>query len=611
MHSKNPLWIPSEKWIKASYMYAFMQWLKEHEGLLFEDYESLWRWSVQNLEAFWGSFWTYADLRSHSPFQRVLNEQPGMIGSKWFEGATLNYTEHIFRHKQDNKPAIVFRNEAGEEVEMSWPELERSVARLANWMRHNGIQKGDRVVSVLPNIPETIIACLASQCIGAIWSSCAPEFGTEAIVDRFAQIEPVCIFLSEGYRYNGKWFDKRSSWNSVITSLPTIQKQIWIEREWKDIQQWPDEQLRVEPLPFDHPIWIVYSSGTTGKPKAIVHSVGGILIEHVKVLLLHWDVKPGERFFWYSSTGWMMWNFALGSLLVGATLMLYDGAPNMDVLWDWVAQQQIHHFGGGAAFFHASMKKLGTNKKGLYPSLRTIGSTGSPLSAACFEWIYQQVKKDLWLISFSGGTDICSGFVGGSPLLPVYAGEIQCRLLGVDLEAWDEQGKPIVDALGEMVIVKPMPSMPLYFWKDEGNHRYRSTYFSTFPNVWKHGDWIQLSSRGTVIIYGRSDATLNRGGVRIGTAEIYAVMEQIEAVEDSIIIGIDREDGTYFMPLFVKLKKGNTLSNALKEKINAALNAYSPRHVPDAIYTIEEIPYTSNGKKQELAFKKNWSSENQ
>ena len=615
MNDVKPIWEPSELLKQRSYLYDFMQWVNQNNQLNIDDYDSLWRWSIDNLEAFWGSFWTYSKINSHHPYQFVLQKQLGMIGTKWFEGSMLNYAEHVFRNKASHRPALIFCNEAGMRVEISWDELESSVSRLANWMRNAGLQKGDRVACLLPNIPETVIACLAAQSLGLIWSACSPDFGNEAIVDRFAQIEPKLLLISDGYSYNGNNFLKQEAWVQLIKLLPTLSLVIQVRviegstldgvLDWQAIQSSPAAALTFEPLPFDHPMWILYSSGTTGKPKAIVHSVGGILIEHLKVLLLHWDVKPGDRFFWYSTTGWMMWNFALSALLTGATLMLYDASPSyptIDRLWQWIEEEQIHHVGGGAFYFHASIQQSENIPKRKYAALRTLGSTGSPLSKAGFEWIYEKIKKDVWLISFSGGTDICSGFVGGCPLKPVYAGEIQCALLGVALASWDEKADALINTPGEMVITEPMPSMPLFFWNDENNIRYHDSYFSTYDGFWKHGDWIEITDRQTIIIYGRSDATLNRNGVRIGTAEIYAVVDQLEEIEDSIVIGLTVEPA-YRMILFVKLKAGEELTDDLKQKIKTALKLkYSPRHVPDEIYSIEEIPYTSNGKKKEIEF---------
>ena len=601
-------------------MHNYMQWLKTNNGPEVEDYESIWQWSIENPEAFWESFWSWTEIESHRPYNSVMKSPgTGMIGTNWFEGSSLNYAEHIFSRQTEQFPAIIFQTESGSSKEISWKVLRSSVAKLAGWMKEKGISKGDRVASVMPNIPEAVIAFLATQSIGAIWSSCSPDFGNPSITERFVQIAPKLLFVTDGYRYNGKEYPKTYAWEELRVSLTKLEAVVFLSyndsaaemketTNWSRIMQGFEPELIFEPLPFEHPLWILYSSGTTGKPKAIVHSVGGNLLEHLKVLLLHWDVKPGEKFFWFSTTGWMMWNFSVASLLAGATLMIYDGSagyPDLNRLWNFASEHEIEHFGGGAAFFIACMKSGMHFREGDFPSLRTIGSTGSPLPAEAFEWIYGKVKKDVWLISFSGGTDICSGFVGGCPLLPVYPGEIQCRLLGCYLEAFDETGKPLRDSLGEMVILEPMPSMPVFFWGDENNERYRASYFEQFPGIWRHGDWIEITSRNTVIIFGRSDATLNRDGVRIGTSEVYSAVDKIPEVTDSLVVCIEKQGGQYFMPLFVVMKEGLPLTDEIRKKIALQLKTqYSPRHVPDEIFSVAELPYTISGKKMEAPVKK-------
>ncbi len=459
--------------------------------------------------------------------------------------------------------------------------MEEKVTAVAAWLKSKGIVRGDRVASLMPNIPETVIAFLATNSIGAVWSSCSPDFGNASITDRFFQIEPRVLFVTDGYTYNGKSFDKISAWQEMVKTLPSVEQVVMVPFlqpelsvpgtvSWADVMFTESLELVFEAVPFDHPIWILYSSGTTGKPKAITHSVGGCLLEHLKVLVLHQDVKPGEKYFWYSTTGWMMWNFSVASLLTGATLVIYEGSagyPALDTLWQLAKRTGINHFGGGAAFYIACMKAGITFNADEFPHLRTIGSTGSPLPPEAFKWIYESVKKDAWLISFSGGTDICSGFVGGCPFLPVYAGEIQCRLLGCYLDAFDENGKPVRGQLGEMVIREPMPSMPIYFWNDENNARYQGSYFEHYPGIWRHGDWIEITRRGSVIIFGRSDATLNRDGVRIGTSEVYSAVDSIPEVADSIVVCIEKEGGQYFMPLFVVMKEGKLLDAEMKKTI--------------------------------------------
>jgi len=614
-----PLWNPDGDLLEKSWLTHYMSWLGTEHKLFFTNYDELWRWSVDNITAFWKSLWEYTGIISHTPFQSVLERKESMIGSQWFPGSTLNYAEHVFRQASKEHPAIIFRNETGSARSISWSELEQSVSSLAQWMKKVGIEKGDRVASVMPNIPESVIAFLATQSIGAVWSSCSPDFGNPSVIDRFLQIEPRTLFVTDGYFYNGKVYPKIEHWNELRDLLPSLEQVVFLPyinpdsnmvstTGWNNIMKEPPGPLVFEHLPFDHPLWILYSSGTTGKPKAITHSVGGNLLEHLKVLLLHWDVKPGEKFFWYSTTGWMMWNFSVASLLAGATLMQFDGSagyPGMHTLWNFAAEEGIQHFGGGAAFFIACMKSGMQFHKDELPLLRTIGSTGSPLPSEAFEWIYDHVKKDVWLISFSGGTDICSGFVGGCPHKPVYAGEIQCRLLGCYLEAYDERGNPVRDTLGEMVILEPMPSMPVYFWNDPGQVKYRSSYFELYAGIWRHGDWIEITSRGTVIIYGRSDATLNRDGVRIGTSEVYSCVEKINEVQDSLVVCVERPGGQYFMPLYVVMQEGVSLTEGVKSMIKKRLREqYSPRHVPDEIIEVPEIPYTISGKKMETPVKK-------
>ncbi|MFD2935796.1 acetoacetate--CoA ligase [Spirosoma flavum] len=619
-----PLYTPDKTAIEQSLLKRYMDWLFVKKGLYFRDYDDLWDWSVTDLEDFWESIWHFFDVQSHTPYHQVIfrpNRQD-MIGVSWFSETTLNYAEHIFRHRSTQRPAILFASEQQPAIaSLSWDALEQQVAAMAMYLRQQRVGIGDRVVAVLPNCPEAVIAFLATNAIGAVWSSCSPDFGTSSVVDRFQQIEPKVLIVADGYTYNGKPIDKSKAIRELRTNLPTLQQVIWVPylnedsqadgtTLWDEVLETPaPDGLTFEPVPFDHPIWILYSSGTTGRPKAITHSVGGCLLEHLKVLALHQDVRIGERYFWYSTTGWMMWNFAIGSMLVGATLVLYEGAagyPNQNRLWKLADDARITHFGSGAAFylacFRAGLRPIDTQK---LPYLRTIGSTGSPLPPEGFRWIYESVKSKVWLISFSGGTDVCSGFVGGNPFLPVYEGEIQCRLLGCKVEAFDENARPVRGELGEMVILEPMPSMPIYFWNDRNDDLYRKSYFEEYPGIWWHGDYIRITERNSIIIYGRSDATLNRDGIRIGTSEIYSAVESLPEIADSLVVGLEQPGGQYFMPLFVVLHDGFSLTDELIIHIKQALrNQFSPRHVPDAIYTITEVPYTINGKKLETPVKK-------
>jgi acetoacetyl-CoA synthetase len=622
--SSTILWQPSSVFKSNSNLQSYINWLKENYHLEFEDYESLRRWSIENVALFWETIWQFYEVIHEGSYHQVLQlPNSGMIGSKWFNGTSLNYAEHIFRNKNTEHPAIIFKSEHLQTVEISWKELEQKVASLATYLSSIGIKQGDCVVSFLPNIPEAVIAFLAANSIGAVWSSCSPDFGADSVIERFQQIEPKVIFIADGYGYNGKSFNKESANKAICEALPTLEKTIFIPYInpiahphylenailWEETQEQLHQHLSFTKVPFDHPLWVLYSSGTTGKPKAITHSTGGNLIEHLKVLGLHQNLKQGERFFWYSTTGWMMWNYAVAAMLHGNTLCLYDGAagyPNLSVLWDFAKVNKINHFGAGASFYIACMKEqMDFIANDELPDLISIGSTGSPLPPEAWEWIYEHVRKDIWLISLSGGTDVCSGFVGGNPFDDVVKGEIQCRLLGCDLQAWNENGQPVINELGEMVITQPMPSMPVYFWNDTNNEKYFNSYFDMYPNIWRHGDWIKITEDGTLIIFGRSDATLNRGGVRIGTSEVYSGVEEIEGIQDSLVVCIDKEDGSHFMPLFVVLKDGFVLDEDLKRKIKTSLQTkFSPRHVPDAVYKISEVPYTISGKKMETPVKK-------
>ncbi|QRR02713.1 acetoacetate--CoA ligase [Dyadobacter sandarakinus] len=615
-----PLWKPGRALLEQSCLKRYMDWLFVKKGLYFRSYHDLWEWSVTDLEDFWESLWHFFNIKSHDLYLEVLQRpQSGMIGTRWFTRSKVNYAEHIFRNKTKDRSAIVFQSEQTGMQEISWETLEEEVAAVSAWLKQRGVRPGDRVAAVLPNIPQATAAFLAVNAVGAVWSCCSPDFGKTAILERFLQIEPKVLFVADGYVYNGKTYDMTSFAQELSSALKTVKDTVLINNidsvikpdrftSWEDILHLPNFGLEFEPVDFDHPIWILYSSGTTAKPKAIAHSVGGCLLEHYKALALHQNVKPGDRYFWYSTTGWMMWNYALGSMLCGATLVLYDGAPafpSSQVLWTFAEKARINHFGSGAAYFTASMKAGVSITSERLSALETIGSSGSPLPPEVYEWIYKHVKKDVWLISLSGGTDVCSAFVGGCPVLPVYAGEIQCRMLGCRIEAYDDDGKPVIGQTGEMVLTQPMPSMPVYFWNDAGNQQYFSSYFDMFPGSWRHGDWIRITSRKSVVIYGRSDATLNRGGVRIGTAEIYRAVESLPEVKDSLAVYLDKASGDGTISLFVVLSKDKVLTDELKGRICETLRSqYSPRHVPDTIEQVTDIPYTINGKKMETPVKR-------
>ena len=616
------LWKPSPDFIKNSNLAHYMEWLLVKRGLKFSDYSELWKWSVDYLEDFWESIWQYFEVRSFSPYTKVLSAHQ-MPGAKWFEGSTLNYAEHIFLQQNEHYPALIFKSEQTDMIEISWKALHTQVASLRKWLTDQGVSKGDTVVAYLPNIPEATVAFLATCSLGAIWSSCSPDFGVKSVVDRFLQIEPKILFTVDGYQYGGKPFDRSAEVKELIAHLPSLEQVVMLpyrDKEtnishfpkavsWAGTQREPEAPLLFEAVPFEHPIWVLYSSGTTGIPKAITHSQGGVLLEHLKYLYLQNDVKKGERFFWFATTGWMMWNFVQASLLAGATAVLYDGSPgypDLNGLWAFSAAAGINHFGTSAPFLVACMKKgINPGKLNDLSELRSIGSTGAPLPPEAFDYVYKKIKKDLWLCSMSGGTDVCTAFVGSNPLDPVFTGEIQCRGLGCSLYSWDESGQEILNEVGEMVITKPMPSMPVFFWNDEGDKRYLSSYFEDYKGVWRHGDWVRITDRGSLVIYGRSDATLNRQGVRIGTSEIYSGVNKIEEIQDSIIVNLELSGGRHFMPLFVVLEPGEKLDGTLVNKIKTQLkNEYSPRHVPDEIIEIKEIPFTISGKKLEAPVKK-------
>jgi acetoacetyl-CoA synthetase len=619
-----PLWRPSPERIARARITVFLDWLQRERGLAFPDYESLWRWSVADLEGFWSAVWHYFDVRASTPYDRVLGRRT-MPGAEWFPGARLNVADQAFRHSTDARPAIVAGNESGNLQELSWRDLERQVGAAAASLRAMGVVPGDRVVAILPNVPQTIVAFLACVSVGAVWSVCSPDMGPVAVLDRFRQIEPKVLIATDGYRYAGKDYDRSAVVAEIRAALPSLEHTVIVPFRYDTVDaarfsgavRWSallanDAVLHTEQVAADHPLWVVYSSGTTGVPKAIVHSHAGALVEMLKGVGLHRDIGPGDRFHWYTTTGWIMWNVQMSGLLVGATAVLYDGSPahpDLGALWRFVQRVGATFFGAGAAFY-ANCMKAGIEPASIadLSSLRTLGATGSPLPPEAYRWGYAHVKRDLWLVSIAGGTDLAGAFLTGLPTLPVYEGEMQCRALGLKVEAWDDAGRPVMDEVGELVCSEPFPSMPLRFWNDPGDARYRESYFEMYPGVWRHGDWVRLVERPEAvggIIYGRSDATINRHGIRMGTAELYRAVEAIPEIVDSLVVDLEYLGRESYMPLFVVLRPDVALDDTLRARINDAIRgALSARHVPNEVLAVPEVPRTLSGKKMELPVKK-------
>lgn len=602
------LWNPTDSYIRESAMTSYKIFLEEKYALSFGNYHDLWEWSINNLETFWGSIMLFFEIQFEGSYDKIMVQpEANFIGTKWFEGIKLNYAEHIFRNYNDDKSAIIYQGESEETKHISWKLLRQQTYGIQQYLLKSGVKSGDFVAGVLNNTPETIAIFLAVNSIGAIWTCCSPDLGAKSILERLEQVSPKILFMDKSYVYNGKAYSKKDLIKQLSNSLESVDDVMVVnDLKWRSIMaiSKTSKDLKFQKVPFHHPLWVLFSSGTTGKPKAIVHSSGGNLLEHFKALGLHQNVQKGERFMWYSTTGWMMWNYALASMLQGVTLCIYNGSPSfpdLGVLWNFAKENKIDHFGAGAAFYIAC-ENLNLELPAL--SLKTLGSTGSPLPAETFKFL-QRSLPNTQIISLSGGTDVCSAFLSGCPWLPVYAGEIQCRTLGADIEAIDDNGKSVIDELGELIISQPMPSMPVYFLNDPNDDKFRNSYFNKFPDKWYHGDWIKITKNDGVIIFGRSDATLNRGGVRIGTAEIYNGISNISEIMDSLVVSIENKDGSSKMLLFLKLKEGFTLNKYIEETVKSSLRTnYTPRHIPDAIFQVPDIPYTLSGKKLELPVKR-------
>ncbi|MGA9285513.1 MAG: acetoacetate--CoA ligase [Solirubrobacteraceae bacterium] len=646
-HEQTPLWTPSVEMVQGARITDFTRWVQDRRGRRFANYGELWLWSVREIEQFWADIWEYCGVRASVPYERVLADRGSegspsgrheMPGARWFEGAQLNYAENLLERDRDSsETAVLYASELRPLGELTWGQLSERVAALAEGLRSLGVGRGDRVAAYMPNIPETLVAFLASASIGAIWSCAAPEFGARSVVDRFAQIEPKVLFVVDGYRHGGKDFNRTEALQTILAGLPTVEHGVMLPYLngvanadglpggilWRDLlERGAGAAPRYEQVPFEHPLWVLYSSGTTGLPKAIVHGHGGMLVEQMKKSQLHLDLRRGERMFWFTTTGWMMWNFLVGCLFADAAIVLFDGSPgypDLGALWRLAEQTKITCMGVSAGFL-ASCEKAGIEPAADFDlqSLRSIGSTGSPLAPEGFRWVYEHVGSDIWLFSTSGGTDVCTAFVGGCPLLPVYEGEIQARGLGCAVEAWDEHGQSLTDELGELVLTEPLPSMPLFLWGDRDGRRMHESYFDMYPGIWRHGDWIRITPRGGAVIYGRSDSTINRQGVRMGTSEIYRATAAIDEVTDALVVDIPSASGPdshtsnsgpggeeLWMILFVVLRDGLLLEPELEVRIKQRIREdCSPRHVPNQVLQIDEVPRTLSGKVLEVPVKR-------
>ncbi len=611
------LWTPSESRRERSQVRRYMQWLQQHRGLKFENYDALWRWSVTDLDAFWRSIWDYFGVQSSTPFDKVLGKR-SMPGAEWFPGARLNYAGYILARERPEATALISVREGEALKRMSWTTLADQVRILATQLRGMGVKPGDRVAAVLPNAPEAAIAMLASASIGAIWSCCGPDFGTKGVLERFSQLSPKVFIYVDAYQYGGKYYDRSAELREIRQGLVTVEHAIRVPysgrdfdhgiRDWNEIMahpRVPAADFVCEEVAFDHPLWILFSSGTTGLPKPIVQGHGGILLEHLKHVNFNFEATHGEPLFFFTATSWMIWNFLISSLAADVIPVLYDGNPGYpgpDALWKVIEESGATLFGTSPTYIDLQ-RKAGVIPKDQFDlrKLESMTIAGSPVSAECMQWVYENVKQDLWAAVGSGGTDCCTGFVGGVSLLPVYAGEIQARGLGCAVYSFDEQGRELIDEVGELVITQPMPSMQVKFWNDPQDKRYRDSYFDVYPGIWRHGDYVRINRRGGVFVLGRSDSTLNRHGIRIGTAEIYRSLALIDEIDDALIVNLDLPGGKFFMPLFLMLRSGRQLDESLIQRVKDQLRRdYSARHLPDKIYLVQDIPYTITGKKLEV-----------
>jgi acetoacetyl-CoA synthetase len=611
------VWRPTPELRGSSGLSTYLAWLEQERALSFADYHALWRWSITELGEFWRSVWDFEDVQADGSPATVI-ATPKMPGAAWFPDVQLNYAEHLLRESLPAGPALLWLQEDADPQPLSWSELARAAGALAHTLLDAGVRRGDRVVAYLPNGPEAVIGLIACASLGAVWAICSPDLGVLGVRSRLEQLSPKVLIATDGYRFNGRAYARHDEVAYLTRELVSLERVIWVRRlqthpprlscpiqEWSDATS-GDSRLRFERVPFSHPLWVLFSSGTTGVPKGIVHGHGGILLEHLKTLRLHDDVRRGERFLYMASTSWMVWNLLVSGLLVGATVVLFDGSPNYPepgALWGTARRERVRTLGVGAGYVHASMKTEMTSP-GPFSELCHISVTGSPLSPAGFAWLRETVGPDVWLSSSSGGTDVCTGFVGGCPLVAVRTGRLQVPCLGVAVEAWDGHGHSIVAEQGELVITRPMPSMPLHLWNDSDGQRLRSAYFSMFPGIWRHGDFIEFAADGSSVIHGRSDATLNRQGIRLGSAEIYAAVEAVPGVVEALVVGVESGADAYYMPLFVVLSDGVDLEDVRQAIVTAIRASLSPRHVPDEIISAPGIPHTRTGKKLEVPVKR-------